>query len=147
MNTKKEGNLKIYELNYTKKTYSYLTFKDINRFEKLPTIRREAIKRYLQKLPIQPVFAILFGSTAKETFTKESDMDILLITSDKIDSKEAEKEADAICAVKISTFQMNYADFLTEIKLKDDPVVQSALQTGYPIVNHIYFYEVLYERI
>jgi len=28
-------------------------------------------------------------------------------------------------------------------KLKEDKVIQSALETGYPVLNHIYYYEVL----
>ena len=47
----------------------------------------------------------------------------------------------------MNSFQMTFKDFQNEIKLKEDKVVQSALQTGYPLINHISFYEVLYERI
>ena len=87
------------------------------------------------------------GSTAKENYRQDSDIDLLVITNKKISTKEAEKEADALCAIKISTFQMTWNDFQREIKLKEDAVVQSALQTGYPLINHIYYYEVLNERI
>ena len=80
------------------------------------------------------------GSTAKENYRQDSDIDLLVITNKKISTKEAEKEADALCAIKISTFQMTWNDFQREIKLKEDAVVQSALQTGYPLINHIYYY-------
>ena len=147
LNAKKEGNLKKYTLNYNKNTYNYLALQDLNKLEKLPNLRKEAIKVYLQKLPEQPVFAILFGSTAKENYREDSDIDILIITNKKISSTEAEKEVDALCALKMNSFQMTFKDFQNEIKLKEDKVVQSALQTGYPLINHISFYEVLYERI
>ncbi|MBS3124413.1 nucleotidyltransferase domain-containing protein [Candidatus Woesearchaeota archaeon] len=147
LSSKKEGNLKKYRLNHNLRTYSILTLLDIDKFQTLPNIRKEAIQRYFQKLPEQPVFALLFGSTAKENYRQDSDIDILIITNNKISAKEAEKEADALCAIKISTFQMTWKDFQKEIKLKEDSVVQSALQTGYPLINHIYFYEVLNERI
>jgi|SRR3989344_5179595 len=147
LKSQKEGNLKKYGLNHNQRTYSVLTLFDIEKFQTLPGIRKEAIQRYFQKLHEKPIFAILFGSTAKENYRQDSDIDLLVITNKKISTKEAEKEADALCAIKISTFQMTWNDFQREIKLKEDAVVQSALQTGYPLINHIYYYEVLNERI
>jgi len=121
---------------------------DIERFEKLPGIRKRAIQEYLNKLPEKPVFAVLFGSTAKGTYTESSDIDILLVTNNAVSARDAEKEADVLTAIKISTFQMKYAEFLIELKMKEDQVVQSALQSGYPLINHIQYYGVLYnERI
>ena len=38
-------------------------------------------------------------------------------------------------------------DFIKELKLKEGPVVQSALFSGYPIINHIAYYEALNERV
>lgn len=145
LKAKKEGNLKKYRLEHSRKTYSYLAFRDIEKFEALPFLRKEAIQKYLKKLPEQPIFVVLFGSTAKENYREDSDIDLLLITNRKISAKEAEKEADALCAVKISTFQMVFEDFQKEIKLKEDAVVQSSLQTGYPLINHICYYGALYE--
>lgn len=146
--SRKEGNLKKYSLGKNKTTYSILTLFDINKFQRLPRIRQDAINYFLEKLPDVPVFAILFGSSAKETYKKDSDIDILLITNRKIETKEAEKEADALAGIKISAFQMAYTKFLKEIKMKEDKVVQSAIFSGYPLINHISYYEVLYnERI
>ena len=130
------------------RTYFIFEAFDLERLEKLPSIRRNAIKTYLDNLPEKPVFAVLFGSTAKGTFKKDSDIDILIITNKKISAEKAEKETDALTAMKISTFQMTYKDFLTELKMKEDKVVQSAIKSGYPMINHIQYYEVLYnERI
>ena len=143
-----EGNLKVYSINQLAKTYLVFELFDLERFEKLPSIRANAIKRYLDNLPEKPVFAILFGSTAKGTHKEDSDIDILIITNNKISAGKAEKEANAITSIKISTFQMTYNDFLIELKMKQDNVVQSAIQSGYPLINHIQYYTVLYnERI
>ena len=57
---------------------------------------------------------MLFGSTAKETYKEDSDIDILLVGNKKIQTKEAEKEVDALTAIRISTFQMTYKEFITE---------------------------------
>lgn len=146
LRSEKDGNLKKYSLVKSNKSYLVLEFFDIEKFEKIPLLRKNAIKAYLDKLSEKPIFAVVFGSTAKGTFNDGSDIDILLISNRKADAKEAEKEADALTAVKVSTFQMAYEDFLTEIKMKKDPVVQSALQSGYPLINHIQFYEVLYNE-
>ncbi len=121
---------------------------DFDKLEQLSMIRKNAISCYLNKLSEKPVFAILFGSTAKETYTESSDIDILIVTNKKTSTKEAEKETDALTAIKVSTFQITYADFLDELKLKKDKVIQSAVLTGYPLINHISYYEViLNERI
>ncbi|MDD9954469.1 MAG: hypothetical protein OXR66_09140, partial [Candidatus Woesearchaeota archaeon] len=71
-----------------------------------------------------------------------------LITNKNISTKTAEKEADALTAMNITTFQMTYNDFLIELHMKEDNVVQSAIQSGYPLINHISYYEAIYnERI
>lgn len=137
-----EGNMKKYSLQRNKKTYLFLTLFDIEKQEKLSKRRKEAIQIYFRKLSEKPVFAVLFGSTAKETYRDVSDIDVLIVTNKKTQTKEAEKEADALTAIKVSTFQLTYDEFLKEIKLKQDNVIQSAIYTGYPLLNHIAYYEV-----
>ncbi|MEK6963308.1 MAG: nucleotidyltransferase domain-containing protein [Nanoarchaeota archaeon] len=143
LKSEKDGNLKKYSITQSNRAYSLFELFDLERFEKLPSIRKNAVKAYLKKLPEKPIFVILFGSTAKETYIKESDIDLLIITNNRVSSKEAEKEADALTAMKISTFQMTYKAFIIELKMKEDKVVQSAIESGYPIINHIQYYEVL----
>lgn len=147
LKSEKEGNLKKYFLNHNKRVYSLLTLFDMERFEKLPLLRKKAIKHYLHKLEEKPILVVLFGSTAKNTSREDSDIDLLIITNHKIKTKEAEKEADALAATKISTFQIEYEPFKRELKLKEDPVIQSALFSGYPIFNNIAYYEEIYEGI
>ena len=148
LKSEKDGNLKKYSIKKGLRAYFIFEAFDLERFEKLPSIRRNAIKTYLDNLPEKPVFAVLFGSTAKGTYKEDSDIDILIITNKKISAEKAEKETDALTAMKISTFQTTYEDFLTELKMKEDKAVQSAINSGYPLINHIQYYEVLYnERI
>jgi len=148
LRSKREGNQRRYSVEQNKLTNSIFTVFDVEKFEKLPQIRKQAIETYFDNLSKQPVYAIIFGSTAKENYAKDSDIDILLITNEKIDTKNAEKEADVLHSIKISTFQMTYKAFIIELKLKEDKVIQSAIQTGYPLINHIRYYEALrYERV
>jgi len=143
LQSKYEGNQRRYSIISNKRTYAIFIWFDIEKFEKLPPLRKQAIATYLNNLQKQPILAIMFGSTAKETYHKESDIDIVLITNNKIDTKNAEKEADVLHAIKISTFQMEYQDFIKELKLKEDKVIQSAIRTGYPLINHIQHYEII----
>jgi len=144
----KEGNLKKYFIKKTIRTYFLFEAFDLEKFEKLPSIRKNAINTYLDNLPEKPIFMILFGSTAKDTYKEDSDIDILLITNNKISEEKAEKEANALAGIKISTFQIRYNHFLIDLKIKEDKVVQSAINSGYPLINHIEYYKVLYnERV
>lgn len=148
LKSEKDGNLKKYSIKRAIRAYFLFEAFDLERFEKLPSIRRNAIKTYLDNLPEKPVFAVLFGSTAKGTYKEDSDIDILLVTNNKINAEQAEKETNALTAMKTSTFQIAYKDFLTDLKMKEDKVVQSAINSGYPLINHLQYYEVLYnERV
>ena len=144
----RDGNLKKYSIKKGLRAYFLFEAFDLEKFEKLPSIRRNAIKTYLDNLPEKPIFAFLFGSTAKGAYKEDSDIDILLVTNKKINSEHAEKETNALTAMKISTFQITYKNFLTDLKMKEDKVVQSAINSGYPLINHIQCYEALYnERV
>ncbi len=148
LKSERDGNLKKYSIKRAIRVYFLFEAFDLERFEKLPSIRRNAIKIYLDNLPEKPVFIILFGSTAKGTYKEDSDIDILLVTNKKINVEYAEKETNALTAIKTSTFQILYKRFLTDLRMKEDKVVQSAINSGYPLVNHIQYYEALYnERV
>ena len=86
----------------------------------------------------------MFGSTAKETFADKSDIDLLMIVNKKIKVEEARRYAAAQTGIRVSCFQIEYKLFLKELKTKDDKVIGSAIATGYPITNHIKFYEEYY---
>ena len=148
LKAEKTGNLKQYSLVESPEVYSMLALFDLEKTRSLPLLRQQAISTYLHTLKVPPIFAVLFGSTAKDTYKKDSDIDILIITLENTSTKEAEKEADALQGVKVSTFQMEFTVFIKELKLREDKVIQSAISTGYPLLNHIYYYEVLHhERI
>lgn len=148
LKSEKEGNLKKYSIKPGLRSYFILEAFDLEKFETLSSIRKNAIQIYLDNLIEKPIFVILFGSTAKGTYKDDSDIDILLVNNKKINTDKSEKEVNALTATQISTFQINYNSFLKELKLKNDKVVQSAINSGYPLINHIKYYEVLYnERV
>lgn len=146
LKSEKDGNQKKYFLKLNYKTYFVFELFDLERLNALPNIRKNAIKYFIEHLQQKPLIGFVFGSTAKGGFKETSDIDLLIITNSKIDTREAEKHSEALTGIRISIFQMTLRDFSREIKLKDDPVIQSAIFSGYPIFNHKYYYEVLYKR-
>jgi len=143
--SKKDGNLKKYYINLKKLDkigYIFTSF-DLERFNKLPSLRKRAIECYLNDLEEKPIIAFLFGSSAKGTFRNDSDVDLLLIVNKKIDDEKAKKYADSQAGLRIQSFQIDYKSFLKELKLKEDRVIQSAINTGYPILNQMSFYDVV----
>ena len=142
LTSKKDGNLKKYKIKKSEKLNNIFSSFDIDKLNKLPLARRRAINYFLDKLQEKPLIVILFGSTAKETFRKDSDIDLLLIVNKKIEIDKAKDYVDAQIGIKINCFQITYEEFKREIKLKEDKVIQSALNTGYPIFNQMLFYEV-----
>ncbi len=142
LTSQKDGNLKKYKIKKSERLNNIFNSFDIERLNKLPLLRRRAITYFLDKLSEKPVIALLFGSTPKETFRKDSDIDLLLIVNKKIDVDKAKDYVDSQVGIKINCFQITYNEFLKEIKLKEDKVIQSALNTGYPIFNQMLFYEV-----
>jgi len=140
--SEKDGNLKKYKIRKSEKLNNIFASFDIERLNKLPFARKRAINYFLDKLQEKPIIVVLFGSTSKETFRKDSDIDLLLIANKKINVDKAKEYVDAQVGIKVSCFQISYKDFLKELKLKEDHVIQSALNTGYPIYNQMLFYEV-----
>ena len=148
LTSKKDGNLKKYELVKNDLVYALLAQFDIIKFNALPSIRKNALLYFLQRLKEKPIIAIVFGSTAKNTYSKRSDIDLLLIVNKNINTKEADEYTDSQTALRISCIQIPLAEFKEELKLKNDKVIQSAITTGYPVTNHIEYYRMMYyERI
>ena len=146
LSSKIEGNLKKFSINKSLLIYAVFAILDVERLDKLPSIRKKAILLFLDHLKQKPVIAFLFGSTAKNSFSEESDIDILLIVNRRIETKETEEFVDAQTGIKVNSFQIDYRSFLQELKLKQDNVIQAAIQTGYPITNHTEYYRCLYDE-
>lgn len=146
LKSEKDGNLKKYFIQKNNMVYFIFSLFDIEKFNKLPLLRKNAIKYFIKELKEKPIILLLFGSTAKETFTNKSDIDLLMIVNKKIKAEDAKRYAEAQTGIKISCFQIKYNDFLKELKTQEDKVIGSAIATGYPLTNHIKFYEEYYEN-
>jgi len=146
LSSQKDGNLKKYSLRPSLRTYALLAMMDVERFSQLPRLRRNAITCFQEKLPQQPVFVILFGSTAHGNFSKESDIDVILVVNSRIPTEDAVKFADSQTSIIISPLQIPYRIFRNEVKLKEDHIIQAGIHTGYPLTNHINFYQLYHDE-
>jgi len=142
LKSQKEANLKKYHLTKQVIPKIFPLF-DEEKLENLPLIRKNAIKEYLKALQHKPLLLIVFGSTAKGTFTEESDIDLLHVSMKQTNIQEAKKHAEMLTGIKLQIFQMTEQDFYKELKLKQDNVIQAALTTGFPVFNAPYFYELM----
>jgi predicted nucleotidyltransferase len=139
---KKIGNT-FYKLNSKNiQIYSLLAYFDYKRFNQLPYERKRAILEFLGKIRVRPLIALIFGSTAKGTFTKESDVDILLIYNKKeIEDTKLKADINAVTGVKIQTFIFDFDYFKEQISKKEDSVLIHAIKTGFTFFGHDNFYE------
>lgn len=142
LKSQKEANLKKYSIKKQAIPEIFPLF-DNEKLEGLPLIRKNAIKEYIRALSNKPLLLIVFGSTAKGTFTEESDIDLLQISANKIDPTEAKKHTEVLTGIKLQIFPILEREFYKELKLKQEPVIQAALTTGFPVFNNRYFYELM----
>ena len=147
ISTKKIGNT-FYKINpKNRQIYSIFSYFDFKRFNELPLERKRAISDFLDRLRIKPLICLIFGSTAKGTFEKESDIDILLIFNKKeTEDSKLKKDIEAVTGVKIQTFIIDFDYFKEQIIKQEDKVISHAIKTGFVISGHDKFYkEVLNE--
>ncbi len=140
----RDGNLKKYQIKRNNRVYLVFSMFDLEKFNKLPNKRKNALSYFLKNLEEKPIMAILFGSTAKETFSDKSDIDLLLVVNRDIKTENSEDYAASQTGIKVSIIQIIYDKFLKELKMREDKLIQSAVSSGYPIFNHLHFYEVFY---
>jgi len=142
ISTKKIGNTfyKINSKNFL--IYAIFSYFDYKRLNELPFERKRAINEFLDKVQIKPLITIIFGSTAKGTFGKESDIDLLLIYNKKeLENSKLKKDIEATTGVKIQTFVIDSDYFREQIIKEEDKVITHAIKTGFPITGNDKFYK------
>ena len=75
----KEANLIKFALKEGQRTLSYLKQVNTDKFFGLPVKVQNSIGDFLDEIEDKPLIALIFGSYAKKNYTKESDIDILLV--------------------------------------------------------------------
>lgn len=149
--SKKKANLKIFEINYKNPLVKvFFSYFDILRLNDLEYKRKRAIEEFILRIKeIKiPYFILLFGSTAKGNYMKDSDIDLILVydlyvKEIKIKIDNLIKNIFAETGLKINFILMNLKEFIKEKSNKENYALQDALQTGYPVFGNIIFYEVM----
>jgi len=133
---KKSGNQINYFLDYSKEMLSpALGTVEHFRFEGLPAKVRLSVNDFLKELKDKPVIAVIFGSYANGTYTKNSDIDILLVFQKLEDSKAVENVAKKISMktnTQLNPVYLSYQEFKESFhnstkgffkKLKKDKII------------------------
>ncbi|MEA3379201.1 MAG: nucleotidyltransferase domain-containing protein [Nanoarchaeota archaeon] len=110
----KEANLVKLKLKKSHKTIAYLKQVNTERFLSLPKRIQTAISDFLEELGLNPLITIIFGSYAKGNYTKDSDIDILLVFQKLENEKQIENTAKRISMrtnTNISSIYLNYKNF------------------------------------
>lgn len=142
ISTKKIGNT-FYKINnkniLISAIFSYFDFKRLN---ELPSERKRAINYFLNKVQIKPLIALIFGSTAKGNFEKNSDIDLLLIYNKKeLEDIKLKRDIGAITGIRIQNFIIDFEYFKEQVKKEEDDVITHAIKTGFPITGNDKFYQ------
>ncbi len=133
---KKTGNQINYLLDYSKEMLtSALGNVEHSRFERLPAKVRLSVNDFLRELEMKPIIAVIFGSYANGTYTKNSDIDILLVFQKIENSKKIENTAKRISMktnTQLNPVYLNYKEFKESFhnltkeffkKLKKDKII------------------------
>jgi len=133
---KKSGNQINYFLDYSKEELTpSLNTVEHSRFERLPAKVRLSVNDFLKELKDKPVIAVIFGSYASGTYTKSSDIDILLVFQKVEDSKEVEniaKRTSMKTNTQLNPVYLSYQEFKESFhnptkafskKLKKDKII------------------------
>ena len=117
LNSRKEGNLKIYEVNLKSALVKvFFSYFDVERLEALEYKRGKAVKMFVEELKAIkiPYFVLLFGSTAKGNYISKSDVDIIVVydgVKKKVINKveNIKKQIAAETGLKINDINMKLA--------------------------------------
>ena len=111
----------------------------VQKFNRLNVNVKVPLKNFLKNLPEEIHTIILFGSASRKEETKDSDIDILIVSNKKIDLARNKKEAETTSNYPISLFNAT----ITQFKENKDHVIIQARKTGFPIYKEQNFYEVI----
>lgn len=110
----KEANLVKFKLRKSERTIAYLKQINTERFLALLGKVQIAITDFMNEIEIKPLIALIFGSYAKGNYTKDSDIDVLLVFQKVENEKSIENIARKISMrtnTKISPIYIEYKNF------------------------------------
>ncbi len=132
-----------YKINYKNPLiFPIFAYFDYIRLNDLSNLRKRAIIDFLDKVKVKPIIALVFGSTAKKTYSPESDIDLLLVFNKKeMKENKLKYGIEATTGSNIQEFIISYEYFKEQILKQDDSVITHAVKTGFVVAGHYYFYK------
>lgn len=110
----KDANLVKLRLKEGQKTVAYLKQVNTERFLTLPGKVQLTVSDFLKEVETKPVIALIFGSYAKGTHTRNSDIDLLLVFQNVVDGHMIDNTAKRISmrtGTKLSSVYLDYEHF------------------------------------
>ena len=111
----------------------------IKKFSELSPNVKTPLKNFLKNLPEDIHTIILFGSASRKEETKDSDIDLLIVSNKKADFSKNKKEAEITSKYHLSIFNST----MTQFKKNKDHILIQARKTGFPIYKEQNFYEAM----
>lgn len=112
---KRFGNQIIYFLDYSKEDLTPLLYMvEYSRMNKLPAKVKLTIYDFLTEMKEKPIIAAIFGSYARGDYTKNSDIDVLLVFQKLENEKQIENWANRVSMrtnITINPVYINYDTF------------------------------------
>ncbi len=143
----KDANLIKITLKNSPLTISYLKQIHTKKFLNLPNKISNAILDFLNELENKPLIALIFGSYSKGNFTKDSDIDILLVFQEVTDSKSIENTAKRISMrtnTRISPVYVNYKNFKKNFLNKEHEFSNEIRKEVIVLRGIEYYYDLLW---
>lgn len=143
---RKDANTIKISLKFGDKTLAYLKQVNTEKFLHLPKKIQFAITDFLNELENTPLVAIIFGSYAKNNYTSESDIDLLLIYQKVENEKSIENLSKKISMknnVKLSPVYIDYKSFEKNFlnkkhdfsnEIRKNVIVLRGIEIYYPLV-------------
>ena len=144
----KKGNLINIHINYNPRTFSYLKQIHYDLFSQLPSKIQNAVNQFIKELNEKPLIALIFGSYAKNNYSKDSDIDILLVYQELKNQKEIENSAKNISGLtntKISPIYMDYKTFRENYLDKNDSFSNELRNKVIVLKGVGYYYDLVQE--
>jgi len=127
---------KVFAIEFSK--IAFENFKNLNKGVRIP------LEELLSNLETEVFTIILFGSSSKKQETKDSDIDLMIVSDKNIkELDDIKKKAELISNHPLNIFSCN----VKELKKSKDHLIVQAKTTGFPIKGEQNFYEVLLNEL
>jgi len=138
LNLKSDKAIALLHLNEVNKTEEFY-----KKNKEMKLILEDFIEKLKTKFKENIISVVLFGSYAKGTATKESDIDILIICKKKIEITSIIRETYAQYEKEIVSILMSLTEFK---KQKEKPIIKEIVRYHYILFGFEEFIKILYRK-